>query len=273
VFDESSKQDIEQTYEKEVSGISSEDYPDKELDEKRIEETIDFSDTQSEKDVGETSDIVSEEIPEEIKTESAYPEDYKFIDKPEKSPTKKIVLVFAGVLIIAALGFGAYQVKKFFFTDAKKETLETFLKEASEKKEPLSTETIIETTPIEDIKTKEAVAPPAIDKSKQEISQPVTIAKPKSVSKKPAIQTEVKALKQKIYSVQVGSFANEKNAASLVKKLKNKGYDAFIKKDLVDGKLIFHRVLIGKFDIKKKALEHSRLILQKEGIKSIIYNH
>jgi DNA-binding response OmpR family regulator/cell division septation protein DedD len=273
VFDESPKQDIEQAYKKEVSGIPAEDYPDNELDEKGIEETIDISDTQSEKDVDETSDMVSEEIPEEIKTSSAYSEDYEFIDKPEKSPTKKIVLVFAGILLIAALGIGAYQVKKLFFTDAKKETLETFLKEASEKKEPSSTETTIETIPIEDIKTKEAVAPPAIDKSKQEISPPVTIAKPKSVSKKPAIQTEAKALKQKIYSVQVGSFANEKNAASLVKKLKNKGYNAFIKKDLVDGKLIFHRVLIGKFDIKKKALEHSRLILQKESIKSIIYNH
>ncbi|RJR19926.1 MAG: peptidase [Nitrospiraceae bacterium] len=72
------------------------------------------------------------------------------------------------------------------------------------------------------------------------------------------------------YALQIGVYAEEKNALSLAEKLKQKGYEASI---LKNGKKPLHRVLIGRFDTKKKALDESRLILQKEGIKSIIYRY
>jgi L,D-transpeptidase ErfK/SrfK len=71
-------------------------------------------------------------------------------------------------------------------------------------------------------------------------------------------------------ALQIGVFAEEKNALSLAEKLKQKGYKASV---LKDGKKPLHRVLIGRFDTSKKASEEARLILQKDGIKSVIYRY
>lgn len=76
--------------------------------------------------------------------------------------------------------------------------------------------------------------------------------------------------KLKGYTLQVGAFAKEKNALSLAKKLKEMGYDVSIRKD---GKMSLYRVLIGRFDTAKKALEESKLILQRDSIKTVIYRY
>jgi len=72
------------------------------------------------------------------------------------------------------------------------------------------------------------------------------------------------------YALQIGAFAEERYALSLVEELKQKGHEASIIKD---GKRSLLRVLIGRFETSKKASEESRLILQKDGIKSIIYQY
>ena len=72
------------------------------------------------------------------------------------------------------------------------------------------------------------------------------------------------------YALQIGAFAEEKNALSLAEKLKQKGYTASIRKY---GKRPLHLVLIGRFDTRKKASEESRLLLQKDSIKSVIYRY
>ena len=73
------------------------------------------------------------------------------------------------------------------------------------------------------------------------------------------------------YSVQVGFFRNEKNAISLSDKLKKKGYDAFVLRHTSEGSKIFFRILIGRFHQKSEALKQARIILNREGMKSIIY--
>jgi len=72
------------------------------------------------------------------------------------------------------------------------------------------------------------------------------------------------------YALQIGVFAEEKNALSLVENLKQKGYEPSVRKD---GKKPLQRVLIGRFDTSEKASEESRLILQKDGIESVIYRY
>lgn len=72
------------------------------------------------------------------------------------------------------------------------------------------------------------------------------------------------------YALQIGVFAEEKNALSLIEKLKQQGYGAEIRKD---GNGPLHRVLLGRFDTIKKALEESRLILKKDGIESVIHRY
>ncbi|MEW6600083.1 MAG: L,D-transpeptidase family protein [Nitrospirota bacterium] len=75
---------------------------------------------------------------------------------------------------------------------------------------------------------------------------------------------------RKGYALQIGAFAREENALSLVEELKQKGYEASV---LKKGRKALYRVLIGSFDTSKKALEESRLILQKSGIISIVYKY
>ncbi len=72
------------------------------------------------------------------------------------------------------------------------------------------------------------------------------------------------------YALQIGVFADEKNALSLAEKLKQKGYEASVRKDR---NRPLHRVLIGRFDTSKEASEESSLILQKDGIESVIYQY
>jgi len=72
------------------------------------------------------------------------------------------------------------------------------------------------------------------------------------------------------YALQIGVFAVEKNALSLAETLKQKGYEVSIR---TYGKIPLHRVLIGRFDTSKKASEESRLILQKDGIRSVVYRY
>ncbi len=72
------------------------------------------------------------------------------------------------------------------------------------------------------------------------------------------------------YALQIGAFSEEKYALSLVEELKQKGHRASI---IRDGKRELLRVLIGRFETSKQASEEARLILQKEGIQSIIYRY
>ncbi len=54
------------------------------------------------------------------------------------------------------------------------------------------------------------------------------------------------------WSVQLGSYAEKKVAASLVKKLKDKSYDAYVTPVSVKGKEL-HRVRVGRFEQRAEA--------------------
>jgi tetratricopeptide (TPR) repeat protein len=73
-----------------------------------------------------------------------------------------------------------------------------------------------------------------------------------------------------LYSVQVSVFNNKKNADSLTKRLKKKGYNVFLKKtDNAEQ----YRVLVGKFTDRDKAVKQARIILKKEKVKPVIFKH
>jgi CheY-like chemotaxis protein len=71
------------------------------------------------------------------------------------------------------------------------------------------------------------------------------------------------------YSAQVGAFKEIDNAEALVKRLKDKGYDAFIQ-SITKGNQKINKVLVGKFENKKDAKEMISTIRVKEGIKATI---
>lgn len=79
--------------------------------------------------------------------------------------------------------------------------------------------------------------------------------------------------KKDIYSVQLSIFREKKNALSLSRRLKKKGYSVFIKTEYNNKHTERYRVLVGRFSDKAKALKTSRAILKKEKLKSVIYKY
>ncbi|MFZ2197370.1 MAG: tetratricopeptide repeat protein [Thermodesulfovibrionales bacterium] len=79
--------------------------------------------------------------------------------------------------------------------------------------------------------------------------------------------------KKEIYSVQLSIFSKKKNALSLSKHLKEKGYSVFIKTENRNKQAARYRVLVGSFSDKAEALKTSRVIFKKEKLKSVIYKH
>jgi CheY-like chemotaxis protein/cell division septation protein DedD len=186
--------------------------------------------------------------------------------EPSKSPLKKIFVIVGSLIVIAGVGIAALQVVKNYFNSAASKKISSPPVKAA----PVGKELLPEARK-EEPKPEEAVPRESMPPS----------AKGGTAPAQPAVQKEAKAsAKEKesqvpaetgefAYSVQIGAFSNAKNAAVLVDKMKEKGYDAFIREE-AGGKR--SRVLIGRFDSKNKALEEARLILQKEGIKTIVYH-
>ncbi len=179
----------------------------------------------------------------------------------KKSPDRKLSLIYVIVIIFAVLGAIA-----FLFKGAGQKSLSIFLKETSEQKELVKKDTITETVLIDN--KKKDISSASVDVSKKRINPPEMTSKQETDQLFP---TKPKPLEKKIYSVHLGAFLNEKNAVSFAGKLKQKGYDAFIQKDLRTGKKTMHRVLIGTFDNQNKALEQAKIIRQKEGFESFVY--
>lgn len=69
------------------------------------------------------------------------------------------------------------------------------------------------------------------------------------------------------YTVQIASFKKIDNAHRYVKQLKNKGYPAFITKALIKDST-WYRVRVGTFNDRKKACKYSKMIKNKEKLKT-----
>lgn len=63
------------------------------------------------------------------------------------------------------------------------------------------------------------------------------------------------------FSAQVGAFSTESNANKLASELKNRGYDAFVVKASMDGKIL-NKVRVGKFSAKAEAEEKAQKLRQ-----------
>jgi cell division septation protein DedD len=72
------------------------------------------------------------------------------------------------------------------------------------------------------------------------------------------------------YSVQTASYQDRAMAEDEVKRLKNRGFAAFIVSSEMPGKGVWHRVRIGSFSIKAGAEKLQKTIHEKEGILTIV---
>jgi len=65
------------------------------------------------------------------------------------------------------------------------------------------------------------------------------------------------------FTIQVGAFSKKRNASTLMRKLKAKGYDSYIERKYAKDKLLYC-VKIGKFDTKRRA-EAEAVMLKRNG--------
>lgn len=79
--------------------------------------------------------------------------------------------------------------------------------------------------------------------------------------------------KEPSYSAQVGAFKTEEIAASLVKKLQEKGYEAYAQKGVTKDNSPVVRVLVGNFPSRKDAIKLAGEIQEKEQIKTTIFTN
>jgi len=176
--------------------------------------------------------------------------------KDEKSGNKRKILMLAAVLaLVAVIGIGTFKGLQFLFAGKDRTVVQSSKSDArvllKKKADSLPGAGNAPSSPFVQTEKGKAAVP--------EISPAVEEPKASAVKNK------------ETFSAQVGFFGNLKNAEVLAEKMKRKGYKAFIKKEEKAVGKISYRVLVGKFSSRNEAVKQSKVILQKEGIKPVLY--
>lgn len=161
------------------------------------------------------------------------------------------VVVVTAAIAIVAVGFLLY---KFFIS-------------------PAEVKQSVMVNPPQQVRQQDTAVLPPREQQKQE--RPEVEAKPvetKEVPQKaPAAVPEAKPVGKPVYSVQLGAFQSEGSADALAKTYKGKGYEAFTHKGTTKDNGTVYRVLIGKFENRKEALQLAGKIQTKEKTKTTVF--
>lgn len=192
--------------------------------------------------------------------------DYESYRGIKKSLVKERLPIYAALLI-----FAGFSVAVLFFTDTGEKLISAFLEETPGKKKSVQKDTTAETLPVDNIETKKVFPPIVVDRPEESVAPAAETGKTNIVQgKKKIAPKKSEFFKKTGYSIQVGVYENEKNAVLFVDKLKKKGYEVFVIKELRADNISVHKVLVGKFKNKNEALKLSKVIQQKEGIQSFV---
>ncbi|MDA8242466.1 MAG: SPOR domain-containing protein [Nitrospiraceae bacterium] len=168
----------------------------------------------------------------------ALEEELLAMEKPQKLFSGKKVIVVAVVFAALALGLGTYGLKKIVSRAEKAAPVKAAA--AGRQKKAASPDV--------------AAARPAI---------PAPEGRGEGAAQRDAVPAAGERYR---FSVQVGAFGSEKNAVSLVEKMKGKGFDAFIENDPTKP---IYRVLVGRFRDPTQASRQA-MMLRKEGLKAVV---
>ena len=207
---------------------------------------------------------------------------FEAYEETGRRSTIKYVLFAVLVLLVAAAVFAVLQTG--IFRSGSVENRSAGVKEKAVEEEP--TGEAVQPAKVESGEKSEAVEagkqgleevkpPPSASTAERKVKPVVSVpeSRPK-VEKKISNQGRkehgnLQGQHKEIYSVQTGAFGSKGNALSFAEKLRKRGYDAFVEKDGVAG---LYRVLVGRFDDYDKALRRSKVLLRKDGIRSIVYH-
>ena len=107
--------------------------------------------------------------------------------------------------------------------------------------------------------------PPKIEKEKisiERVGEPVY----RQARKESKLKKESE-LKEKFFTLQVGSFEKKEHAENLFQKLRKKGYPVFLKRVDLKEKGIWYRVKVGEYPTKVEAEKFKEKLEKEEGLK------
>ena len=87
----------------------------------------------------------------------------------------------------------------------------------------------------------------------------------------PSSESASQPPRKPFYSVQLGAFKNEDRAQALMKKFREKGYDAFTQPGVAKDRSPIYRVLVSQYEERKAAQKLAGEIQSKEEIKTTLY--
>jgi DNA-binding response OmpR family regulator len=219
------------TEDRETEEARPEEAPAREEEESRAAEAFESIKAILRRDEDDTADVLPAEEWEE--PESTDEEDYpEFVAESQREPMKRLFFIATAVFVlIVGAGVGAY-----LFFQGQGNRSAAPVTQLPQKKAPGKT----------------AAASPSSQNGAGEAVK------------------EAGGAQRETYSVQVGAFRDQKNAAALIEKLRKKGYDAFI---LDEPGRTPHRVLIGKFGSRGEAAVQAKIVFKKEGLKSVVFRY
>ncbi len=159
------------------------------------------------------------------------------------------VVVVTAAITIAAAGFLLY---RFFISP-------------SEVKQPVMVK------PPRQVQQQDTAGLPPREQQKQE--QTINEGAPVGAARETmAVVPETKPAEKPVYSAQLGAFKSEGSAEELAKTYKGKGYEAFTHKGTTKNNETVYRVLIGKFENRKEALQLAAKIRNKEKADTTVFS-
>lgn len=261
------KPQLKPVEEKDIFAFPEEKNP---VPEKKIETT-----SSSKKDFLPAHEDMEQRIEKSFESrKEAPPEETIIIDEPV--PKKKrgllVPVIILVILIISAAAYFAYQR----FGKEIRTTANQLVNKVlpSKPAQPIQTaKPAPPAQPVQPVQPAEPQKPQAQEPkaSPQTLPEIKIEQKPEAPKIVPEQAPKTASVKEShFYSAQVGAYKETVNAEALVERLKSKGYDAFTL-STTKGNEKFHKVLVGKFEDKKKAEEIISDLKEKENLKAILY--
>ena len=171
------------------------------------------------------------------------------IYKRKSRSNLETLIILIGAIVILGVAFHLARDKSYI-------PPETPVIAEEEEQKTLITETPVEMSQeitVEKVKEEEKINSEEIEKEiippeKPLVTEPVIVKTPEAESEIKVLKEPETVSEKKIYTVQVGAFSSEKNAQSLAKEIRGKGYQTYV----IKGKTLY-KVQVGEFKNYKDA--------------------
>ena len=194
----------------------------------------------------------------------------------------KIIMIPAGVVLMAGFFFLGYYVGRYHSKSGGSgeiaQPLPEIASSTGQKQEEFTFyKTLTDKT---DRTVSIDLKPKPVKEENKPVKQPITVEAPKSIPISPVSKQPPPPAKKEMvaassntklrYTVQTASYQERYMAEDEVKRLKRRGFAAFVVSSELPGKGVWHRVRLGSFSNKAAAERLQKSVRDKEGLSTIV---